>query len=216
MTAYLYWDTVWKSTRGHNGWTKPDDWVLQTAAAVKKLGAVTALDLGCGVGRHALQFCRMGLRSSGFDRSPEAVAIARTNAAREQADIDFSMGDIAELPYEDSEFDYVLAFNVVYHGDEDALTRTLAEVHRVVRPGGWYQATMLSKRNVGHGRGLEVSPNTFRQPDAKDDKVHEHLYCSFGDIARLHPGFELISAVDVEHEAPGSFHWHCLFEVRDT
>jgi hypothetical protein len=73
---------------------------------------------------------------------------------------------------------------------------------------------MLSKRNTEYGRGVEVSPNTFRQPEGAGDKIYEHLYCDFRDLARLHAGFEPISVVDAEQREPGSFHWHGLFEVR--
>jgi SAM-dependent methyltransferase len=214
VSAYQYWDEVWKSTRSAAGWSEPDHWVLEAAAAARKCGAVKALDLGCGVGRHVMQFARMGFQAYGLDRSPHALATTRSKADSEQLSVDLRLGDITALPYDDHEFDYVLAYNVVYHGDEITLARTLAEVARVIRPGRWYQATMLSKRNHEYGCGVEVSRNTFRQPDAQDDKVHEHLYCDFRDLARLHEGFDLISAADVEHSAPGSFHWHAMFEVR--
>lgn len=216
MTAYLYWDRVWKETGGSDGWDQPDQWVVSAASMARKAGASRALDLGCGVGRHALHLARTGFRTSATDRSPHALATARENAAADGLDVDFRTGDMTRLPYADNEFDYVLAYNVVYHGDETKLSRTLDEIRRVLRPGGLYQATMLSKRNAEYGRGIEVSPNTFQQPQATDDKVHDHLYCDFRDIARLHAGFEPVSLADHEHTAPGSFHWHCLFEFRDT
>lgn len=217
MGAYLYWDDVWGTTGGDDEWVNPDQWVLRTADAARERNAATTatmLDLGCGAGRHALAFAQTGAKAFGLDRSPQALAVARSRATEEGLDIDLREGDVTELPYSDCEFDYVLAYNVVYHGDEATLARTLAEVRRIVRPGGWYQATMLSKRNVEYGRGTEVSPNTFVQPGADDDKIYEHLYCGFRDIARLHTGFELISAFDAEHGSPGSFHWHVLFEVQ--
>ena len=71
---------------------------------------------------------------------------------------------------------------------------------------------MLSKRNIEYGKGVVVAPDTFVQPDAKDDKVHPHLYCDAVALLRLHPGLELLACKDASQAAAGSFHWHCEFE----
>ncbi len=43
--------------------------------------------------------------------------------------------DLHSLPYDDASFDAVLANHVLEHVADDA--RALAEIHRVLRPGGW-------------------------------------------------------------------------------
>ncbi|WP_189130090.1 class I SAM-dependent methyltransferase [Wenjunlia tyrosinilytica] len=213
MTAHLYWDEVWRTDSGRTDWSRPHPWVVDEAARLRALGAKDVLDLGCGVGRHALFFAEQGFIGSATDRSPEAVRVGRAESARRGLDLAFEVADFTELPYADDSFDYILAFNVVYHNDEPGLARVLAEIRRVLRPGGVYQCTMLSKRNGEYGRGNEVSPNTFCQPDAPDDKVHPHLYADAADLLRLHDGFRLVGATDAEHARPGSFHWHCVFEL---
>ena len=171
------------------------------------------LDVGCAIGRHTIFLAGEGFASHGVDKSPSAVAFARDAATQRGVTAAFALGDASHLPYAGDSFEFVLAFNVVYHTDEEGLKRSLAEVRRVLRPGSIYQATMLSKRNRGYGLGVEVSPNTFCQPEAGDDKVHPHLYVDAADLVRLHQGFDLISATDAEQARPGSFHWHCQFEV---
>lgn len=121
--------------------------------------------------------------------------------------------DTSDLPFADASFDAVLAFNVVYHGDSDDVLASAAEITRLLRPSGRYATTMLSKRNTEYGKGVEVAPGTFIQPEAKDDKVHRHLYCDAADLIRLHPGLELLACQDVSQAAAGSFHWHCEFEL---
>jgi tellurite methyltransferase len=120
---------------------------------------------------------------------------------------------VTEQTGPDDFFDYVLAFNVVYHGTELTLCRTLAEIRRILRPGGLYQGTMLSKRNVEYGRGEEISPNTFVQPNGAGDKCHPHLYADARDLVRLHAQFDLISAHDRDQTGAGEHHWYCLFEA---
>jgi len=112
--------------------------------------------------------------------------------------------------------DYVLAWNVVYHGDEDVLAAVLAEIVRVLRPGGVYQSTMISKRNSAYGRGTRVARNTFVQPDAADDKGHPHVFSDERDILRTHRGLSLLEMADREHGEPGSHHWQLLFEHRGS
>ncbi|MFC6084155.1 class I SAM-dependent methyltransferase [Sphaerisporangium aureirubrum] len=212
-TAYRHWDAQWRTEQGRAGWLVPEPWVVETAERLRTRGARTALDLGCGPGRHAEAFARAGLTTAGLDRSEHAVAEARRRAAAEGLPITYHTGDFTRLPFAAASFDHVLAWNVVYHGDEDVLARVLAEVRRVLRPGGLYQATMISKRNAQYGRGVEISPNTYVQEDGPEDKRHPHLFSDEHDILRTHRGMRLLELADREHAAPGSYHWHLLFEA---
>ncbi|HET9140041.1 class I SAM-dependent methyltransferase [Actinophytocola sp.] len=216
MTAHLYWDRMWGTDEGRGDWSKPHPWVTQTVEPLRRQGVRDVLDVGCGVGRHALFLAEQGFRVRGTDRSETAAAFVRAEAARRGLAITMDIADFTALPYPADSVDFVLAFNVVYHADEQGLGRALAEIGRVLRPGGCYQSTMLSKRNAQYGRGIEISPNTFVQPEAADDKVHPHLYADAGDLVRLHRGFQLLSAFDGEQTASGSFHWHCLFQLGAT
>ncbi|MEO3814443.1 class I SAM-dependent methyltransferase [Sphaerisporangium sp. B11E5] len=212
-TAYRYWDARWRTGKGAAGWLVPEPWVVETAGRLRERGARHVLDLGCGPGRHAEAFARAGWTAAGLDRSEHAVAAARRRAEDEGLPATYHAGDFTRLPFADASFDYVLAWNVVYHGDEDVLARVLAEVGRVLRPGGLYQATMISKRNAQYGRGTEISPNTYVQEDGPEDKQHPHLFSDEHDILRTHRGMRLLELADREHEAPGSYHWHLLFET---
>ncbi len=216
MTAHLYWDRMWRTDEGRADWSKPHPWVAEVAGRLRGQGVRDVVDLGCGVGRHALHLAAEGFAVRAIDRSDAAVAFARDEAAKRELPVKVDIADVTYLPYPTADVDYVLAFNVVYHADEDGLGRALSEVRRVLRPGGYYQTTMLSKRNAQYGRGIEVTANTFVQPDAEDDKVHPHLYVDAGDLVRLHRGFQLLSAFDAEQSAPGSYHWHCLFQKGET
>jgi SAM-dependent methyltransferase len=211
-TAHRHWDHTWRTKEGRAEWEQPDEWVAAMVPRLRAHGAADVLDLGCGVGRHAAFLASEGFQVDGIDRSETGIEHARQLAVERDLAVRYRVGAMDLLPYPDGSFDYVLAFNVVYHGDESALRRALAEVRRVLRPNGWYQATMLSKRNKQFGKGTEISANTFVQPEARDDKVHPHLYCDAGDVVRLHTGFELVSATDRPQVQPGSYHWHLLFE----
>lgn len=212
-TAHVYWDRVWRTEEGRAAWSTPDPWVAETVRSLRHVGVRDVLDLGCGTGRHALHLAAAGYAVRAVDRSAAAVAFTRAEAARHGLSVTADVAHFTAMPYPDAGFDLVLAFNVVYHGDEDGLGRTLAEVRRVLRPGGHYLCTMLSKRNAQYGRGRQVAPNTFVQPGADDDKAHPHLYADAADLTRLHDGFRPLDRFEAEQSSPGSHHWYCVFRV---
>ena len=122
---------------------------------------------------------------------------------------------VASLKTSDASFDHVLSWNVIYHGDETVVAGSIAEIARVLKPGGTFMGTMLSARRVpvelAKASGREISRNTWVF-DGPGDKVHPHYFCPARDLVALFAVFELSSLVDREHDTPGSWHWHVLAE----
>jgi 2-polyprenyl-3-methyl-5-hydroxy-6-metoxy-1,4-benzoquinol methylase len=173
-TAHHEWDRRWRDDAGRSDWLKPE---VDVAAAIEMLRAREArdaLDLGCGVGRHALALAEAGFAVAALDGSDSGIAYLQASAARHGLTVDAQSGLMTELPFDDGSFDFVLAWNVIYHGDPAIVDRCVAEIWRVLRPGGLYQGTMLSKRNGNFGVGREVAPDTF-VIDGIDDKAHPHF-----------------------------------------
>jgi cyclopropane fatty-acyl-phospholipid synthase-like methyltransferase len=88
------------------------------------------LDLGCGAGMLAL-LKRKGITLTGVDLSRECALAALRNGYDET----FS-AELSSLPFADASFDYVVSLDVLGHvlaAEKDAV---LAEVKRVLRPGG--------------------------------------------------------------------------------
>lgn len=208
-TAVGAWDRRWSLAEGREGWLEPEPTVVATVVARRNRGEVAALDIGCGVGRHALALAQLGCRVTAIDGSAAGLGFARNAAAASGLDIDFREGSMLDLPVVDGSQDYVLAWNVIYHGDAEVVRQCIAEIRRVLKPGGIYQGTMLSKRNQRFGRGQEVARDTFVIPE-ESDKAHPHYYCNAAELVALFDGFELQSLIDQEHSQPGSWHWHLV------
>jgi 2-polyprenyl-3-methyl-5-hydroxy-6-metoxy-1,4-benzoquinol methylase len=208
-TAAAEWDRRWRAEEGRADWLRPEAEVIAAAASCWGAGGKMALDIGCGVGRHALALAEMGFGVTGIDGSDGGLDYATQDAARRGLSIDFRQASMMDLPVADASCDFVLAWNVIYHGDRTVVDRCVAEIARVLKPGGIYQGTMLSKRNGNFRRGREVAPDTFII-DEQSDKAHPHFYCDARGVVEIFSGFELLSLVDREHSKPASWHWHLV------
>jgi SAM-dependent methyltransferase len=89
-----------------------------------------ALDAACGTGRHARRLVELGHHVVGVDASPAMLEKAR--AALSQAE--FRDGDLSGLPLESDSVDLVVCALALEHVAD--LGRAIAELSRVLRPGG--------------------------------------------------------------------------------
>jgi tellurite methyltransferase len=210
-TAHLDWDKRWQEEGGRADWLSPEPDVESVARDLLARGARKALDLGCGVGRHALYLASQGFEVRALDGSRAGLDHASQEAKAAGLAIDFRLCSMMDIDYPDESFDYVLAWNVIYHGDEPVVRHCIDQIRRVLKPGGLYQGTMLSKRNRLYNQGIEVAANTFVS-DTSDDKQHPHFYCNAKELIDLFSGFEIVSLYDREHKKPGSFHWQVVAE----
>jgi SAM-dependent methyltransferase len=150
------------------------------------------LDLGCGNGRHAIYFAKQGLQASGIDVSARAIEWAQDWSKSEGLEVDFRVGDIAELPYEDNYFDVVVSHGVLDHVKKETARRAAEEVHRVLNPNGLFYCDLRSVEDYEYGDGDEVAPNTFIVSEGFEKGLVQHFFTMdeiqalFDGIFRLH------------------------------
>lgn len=100
---------------------------------------------------------------------------------------------------------------MIYHGTLGDAGRRIAEIWRVLKPGGLYQGTMLPTRNSNYGIGRRVAPDTF-VVDGVEERGHPHFYCGAATLVALFSGFELLSLTQTQQKKPGSWHWNIVAE----
>jgi len=210
-TAVDAWDKRWGTDAGRADWLDPHPDVVALLPELKARGARSALDLGCGVGRHALLLSESGFAVEAFDGSETGLEVLRGAAASRGLRIGFRHGNADALPYADNSFDFVLSWNVIYHGTLGDAGERLAEIWRVLKPQGLYQGTMLPTRNSNYGRGRRVAPDTF-VVDGAEERGHPHFYCDAPVLVSLFSGFELLSLTQTQQKKPGSWHWNIVAE----
>jgi ubiquinone/menaquinone biosynthesis C-methylase UbiE len=138
-TAIEAWDERWATAEGRADWLDPDPEVIALLPELKARGARTALDLGCGVGRHALLLAEHGLTVEAIDGSTAGLAFLRETAEARGVSLGMRQATADELPFDDASFDFVLSWNVIHHGTLGDVGRRLAEIWRVLKPGALYQ-----------------------------------------------------------------------------
>ncbi len=125
------------------------------------------LDLGCGDGQLTQRIAAAGASVVGIDASPSMVEAARARGVKADK------GSAEKLPYPDHTFEAVFS-NAVLHwvrGQDDML----AQVRRVLRPGGRFVAEM-----GGHGNIAAIRV-------AFSAVLAQHGFASLGDRGNYYP-----------------------------
>jgi ubiquinone/menaquinone biosynthesis C-methylase UbiE len=117
-----------------------------------------ALDVGCGTGTLALDVARYlspGGGITGVDPGIQQIARARVKAARRhvpQVSIEFKVGVIERLPFPDQTLDVVFSTLMMHHLPTPLKRQGLAEIARVLRPGGRLVIADFAHKQEREGR----------------------------------------------------------------
>jgi 2-polyprenyl-3-methyl-5-hydroxy-6-metoxy-1,4-benzoquinol methylase len=112
----------------------------------------SVLDVACGAGRHAHAFARAGLSVTANDLSPFLLDQAKTQAATENLDMEFSQQDMRAISF-DRRFDLVAqlfsSFGYFETAEEDRAV--INSIAALIEPDGWYVLDLINpsqlKRN---------------------------------------------------------------------
>jgi ubiquinone/menaquinone biosynthesis C-methylase UbiE len=145
------------------------------------------LDVGCGTGtltRLAANEVAPGGHAVGIDASRQMIATARKKA-RSVPTLDFREAPIERLPFEPGAFHVVLSSLMLHHLPDDLKRQGMAEVRRVLKPGGRLVVVDLMKAGglLGHVAGHQL-------PEDYPDQLRRLLADS---------GFDPVERVDTQY-----------------
>jgi ArsR family transcriptional regulator len=113
-------------------------WAAWARALGHLLPELDVADLGCGDGYLAIEASRFAKRVIAVDRSESVLARAKALAARlrlgEGANIEWTRGEIENLPIDSGSVDVALLSQALHHAEDPEVA--LAEAVRILRPGG--------------------------------------------------------------------------------
>jgi len=104
------------------------------------------LEIGCGMGMDSVQLARCGFQVTAVDLTEAALTLARQYAASRRVDIDFRTGNAEALEFGDGEFDAAYSFGVLHHTPN--IESAIAELHRILRPGGVAHVMLYHKWSI--------------------------------------------------------------------
>lgn len=123
------------------------------------------LDLGCGTGRHLIYLAKRKFDVYGFDESKTGLKIARAWIRQEQLTAHLKAGNLHKtFPYEKDFFAAVISTQAMHHGTTRQVKKTIAEITRVLQPGGLIFITVPKRlfiKNIGVHKSKEIEPNVF-------------------------------------------------------
>ncbi len=175
------------------------------------------LDLGCGLGRHSILFAKNGFNVFAFDISENAIARTKEWAETENLIVDFAIGDMLNLPYQDNSMDCILCRNVISHTDTNGVKQIIKELYRILKSGGECYLTLGSKDTWGFKKDWPmVDENTKLRMDQGPEYKVPHFYADYDLIGELFKEFQIVDLehvcryYEVEGELSQSYHYHIL------
>ncbi|MEW5870964.1 MAG: GNAT family N-acetyltransferase [Chloroflexota bacterium] len=132
---------------------KPYDRQLLDAFTGRFAPHAIILDAGCGPSGHIGRYVyacgalrRLDLEVIGVDISDQCVELARRN----HPGMRFERGDLADLPFDPTSFDGIIAYYSIIHTPKRYVSELFAEFHRLLKPGGFLLVAVKAGETEGY------------------------------------------------------------------
>lgn len=178
------------------------------------------LDLGCGLGRHSILFAKNGFYVYCFDISKEAIERTKRWAEDEKLVLNYYIGDMLNLPYEDASIEAIFCRNVISHTDTEGIKKIINEIRRVLKIEGECYLTLGSKSTWGFNQTdwPAIDENTKLKMEEGPEYKTPHFYADYHLIKELFREFEIKLINHIEDfyekndEIYSSYHYHVLIK----
>ena len=134
-------------------------------------GAV--LDIGCGTGEHALMAAARGLRATGIDSSPTAIAIARRKADDRGLRARFECRDALDVAALGETYDTILDAGLFHVLDDDQRARYANVLREVVSTSGRVFIVCFSDEQPGTLGPRRVTERELRDAFVSGWRIQE-------------------------------------------
>jgi cyclopropane fatty-acyl-phospholipid synthase-like methyltransferase len=165
------------------------------------------LEIGCGMGNHAIYLSRQGFDVTGIDVSPTAIGYAVENAKKAEAACKFILADFLTISKEmDCNYRFVYDWEVLHHVFPENRKDYVRKVAEALAPDGNYFSVCFN----------EQDPNFGGAGKFRSTPIGTRLY--FSSIAELKelydPYFRILELKTVEIEGKQLNHVACQAILR--
>jgi tellurite methyltransferase len=170
------WELAWGEQRWEES-SPPLPAVVDFAQELKREGARSVLDLGCGAGRHSILLGKAGFKVVALDISETALKTLEGRLKAAPIDnVTLVKHDMWDLPFIESYFDGVICTNVLHHGRLAQIKQAVGELHRVMRKGASAFIIALSTADFRKGNGKRLEPNTYVFTEGEERGIIHHFF----------------------------------------
>lgn len=133
------------------------------------------LDLGAGGERPPLAlFAEHGYKAYGIDCNEEQIERASRFAEKHDLDLNITMADLRELPFEDNFINYAYSYNTIFHLSKKNILQAVREIERVLRPGGLCFINFASSDDFRSSIGEKVGEGEYLQEEWGELVLHSY------------------------------------------
>ncbi len=195
------WD--WKAVKDTAKWKQADGAIVALAPLLSAWKKPRVYDLGCGLGRHLAFFSSIGCDVAGSDISPGAVAESARVLRALNVVPDVKEGRMTRIDQPDGSFSLVIAFRVIHHAVKADIVKAIAEVHRILVPGGYFFVTFKVDTDARPPGATIIDAQTTIWQEEPEKGV-PHFYSRRGDLDVFLSAFTMVSLKYCEsYEPPG-------------
>ena len=133
------WDKIYQQSGRYKYYdlSKPHENLDLIINEFKRYGAKRILDVGCGLGNNLLPLLRSGFDAYGLDSAPKAIKETKEMIKGERGKTTKVINaSFEKIPFKNSYFDAVLCVQALQHGREAQIKQGIAEISRILKPGG--------------------------------------------------------------------------------
>ncbi|MCC5816510.1 MAG: class I SAM-dependent methyltransferase [Leptospira sp.] len=142
----------------------------------------SALDLGCGSGRHSVLLDSMGWKTTGLDYTKESIHLLNELAPH----IKGIVSEAPPYPFADKSFDVVVAWGVLHYNSDEMIAQILQEIKRILKRDGYFIGTVRSQKDtlLSVDKNQEMNLNDLKGGYVQlfDESKLRNILNMFGDV----------------------------------
>jgi SAM-dependent methyltransferase len=152
----------------------------------------SALDLGCGNGKHLKFLQDIGFRVAGIDSSPTGIKLARKKIGKKA---DLRVRNIYESPIPSGRYDFIFSIATLQHARKGANKKLIGKIYAALPAGGKIFITFPRTSSVRRWETFKgakmIAPGTYI-PFVGPEKGLPHSFYGKGELTKLFSRFRKV------------------------
>jgi len=154
------WEAIY--SKNENLLAYPDDVLVRISyRLLEKDKHKKLLDYGFGGASNLIHFAKQGYQVSGVEVSESAIHLASKRCEDMGVQAQLRSVKDGNIPFPDQYFDVVVAWQVLLYNDWTTFPNAMAEIDRVLKPGGLFIGTMGAVGDYSHTHSKSLGNSLF-------------------------------------------------------